>query len=491
MSSCHCCFLIIVIVSLLTFIFYLLVVQQRESDSIPGNVSANNAGEEDEDEDDSTFVVVDDDEDEETTLETEEDSLPAPPPAPARARNTIESQGVIHTPIIAPTPQRRSRGRGNSKLETVFASLTLTGEKTDMFHFIQFFWMEAELRAEIEKAYYEQIEHQKRRCSVELLLMGPTLIKQLKYFVINDGRALKIEYTPAPGWLKSDRVALTADNAAARANPTHGIGGGTLSTKLSGHRAAIREIYGDSENNPVWEIIIPLKEECEQLLTDRDEYGNRTGRPAEIGYYRHGSDHFENHPQLGTMPICIATFNMVVKSDGVGAAMMSPQGETFGAGIGIGRPQPPPAPGPGPGNYPYPPPPSQYWGGPGGGGLPPPPPGGAGGYNPHQPYGPYPPPHAYGPYPYGYPPAQGGAAQGGAAQGGAPQAAQGGVPPPALPPTAYGGYSLPPAPGGGPPAAAPSAPPPYGGHPGIEKVTIAYKVSMATLRLYDVLLNLY
>ena len=68
---------------------YLLVVQQRESDSIPGNVSANNAGEEDEDEDDSTFVVVDDDEDEETlTLETEEeDSLPAPPPAPARARN--------------------------------------------------------------------------------------------------------------------------------------------------------------------------------------------------------------------------------------------------------------------------------------------------------------------------------------------------------------------------------------------------------------------
>ena len=89
---------------MLTFIFYLLVVQQRESDSIPGNVPANNAGEEDEDEDDSTFVVVDDDEDEETlTLETEEeDSLPAPPPAPARARNTIESQGVIHSPIIAP-----------------------------------------------------------------------------------------------------------------------------------------------------------------------------------------------------------------------------------------------------------------------------------------------------------------------------------------------------------------------------------------------------
>ena len=165
---------------MLTFIFYLLVVQQRESDSIPGNVSANNAGEEDKD--DSTFVVVDDDEDEETlTLAEEEDSLPAPPPAPARARNTIESQGVIHTPIIAPTPQRRSRGRGNSKLETVFASLTLTGEKTDMFHFIQFFWMEAELRAEIEKAYYEQIEHQKRRCSVELLMMGPTSIDQLKY----------------------------------------------------------------------------------------------------------------------------------------------------------------------------------------------------------------------------------------------------------------------------------------------------------------------
>ena len=247
-----------------------------------------------------------------------------------------------------------------------------------MFHYIQFFWMEAELRAEIEKAYYEQIEHQKRRCSVELLMMGPTSIKQLKCFVINDGRALKIEYTPAPGWLKSDRVALTADNAAARANPTHGIGGGTLSTKLSGHRVAIREFYGDSGNNPVWEITIPLKEECEQLLTDRDEYGNRTGRTAEIGYYRHGSDHFENHPQLGTMPICIAKFNMVVKSDGVGAAMMSLQGETFGAGIGIGRPPPPP-PAPGPGNYPYPhpPPPSQYWGGPGGGGLPPPPPGGA------------------------------------------------------------------------------------------------------------------
>ena len=124
----------------------------------------------------------------------------------------------VHTPQSA-LARRNIADRG--KIETIFASLTLTGEKTDMFHFIQFIWMEAEQQDEIEKVYYEQIEHQKRHCNVELLMMGPTSIKQIKSFVINNGYALKIEYTPAPGWLKSDRVALTVDNAAARANAAH------------------------------------------------------------------------------------------------------------------------------------------------------------------------------------------------------------------------------------------------------------------------------
>ncbi|CAB9497191.1 expressed unknown protein [Seminavis robusta] len=227
-----------------------------------------------------------------------------PPPAQAPAREPEVDWGDLHGPSWLDQQQQRTAAEQgatspphNRDIEELLGSLSLGASSIMLRHV--YTWREG-IGRDVDPRGVIEASPNLKRCSVDILLPGPTNRDQIECSVMQppSQKKVKIKYTPPNTFFSARRTAVRT--AMRTGVPAAGIdiAANRMSamTRVTAHEESLQAL---TMKERVHEFTIDLPFEVEPDFTTRDDWGALgRARGVQIGMYRHDDPRFVHHNQV-------------------------------------------------------------------------------------------------------------------------------------------------------------------------------------------------